>query len=121
MTEGQGNAIRRLRINKDFTDMDNGCCVVNINDVRIALALIEQQDLEISSLEQVHEYDVQMIDDVKGKAVELYNRIEEKDKIIDLMAEWLLNDDTSFGYMGLKEINTKEKLMQYFKNKVKEV
>ena len=41
---------------------------------------VERKDLEISSLKQVHDYDTKMIDDVKGKAVELYDRIEEKDK-----------------------------------------
>ncbi len=48
---------------------------------------VERKDLEISSLEQVHDYDVEMIDDVKGKAVELYDKIEEKDKIIEQQKE----------------------------------
>lgn len=48
---------------------------------------VERKDLEITSLEQVHDYDVQMIDDVKGKAVELYDRIEEKDKTIEQQKE----------------------------------
>ena len=47
--------------------------------------------------------------------------IEKKDKIIDLMAEWLYGDDTSFGYGKLKEINTPEKIIEYFENKVKEI
>ena len=43
--------------------------------------------------------------------------IEKKDKIIDLMAEWLYEDDTSFGYGKLKDINTSEKIKQYFERK----
>lgn len=114
------NEVRPEKLNNEAKRLFEA--IMKIADNRDELQkTVERKNLEISSLERVHEYDVQMIDDVKGKAVELYNRIEEKDKIIDLMAEWLLNDDTSFGYMGLKEINTKEKLMQYFKNKVKEV
>lgn len=34
------------------------------------------------------------------------NLLEKKDKIIDLMAEWLYEDDTSFGYGNLKDVNT---------------
>ena len=45
--------------------------------------------------------------------------IEKKDKIIDLMSEWLYEDDTSFGYGKLKDINTSEKIKQYFERKVK--
>ena len=44
--------------------------------------------------------------------------IEKKDKMIDLMAEWLYEDDTSFGYGNLKEVNTPEKIKQYFERKV---
>ena len=38
-------------------------------------------------------------------------------KQIDLMAEWLYEDDTSFGYGKLKEVNTSEKIKQYFEQK----
>ena len=44
--------------------------------------------------------------------------IEKKDEIIDLMAEWLYEDDTSFGYGNLKDVNTSEKIKQYFERKV---
>lgn len=46
--------------------------------------------------------------------------IEKKDKIIDEMALWLYEDDTSFGYGNLKEINTQEKIKQYFERKVED-
>ena len=49
--------------------------------------MIERKDFEISSLKQVHEHDVQIIDNTKGKAVELYDRIEEKDKTIEKQKE----------------------------------
>lgn len=91
---------------------------------------VERKDLEISSLEQVHDYDVEMIDDVKGKAVELYDKIEEKDKIIDLMAELINNQDIDedickqmLQHKNCDESEEKCKkcIKQYFKNKVKEV
>lgn len=44
--------------------------------------------------------------------------IEEKDKVINEMAKWLYEDDTSFGYGNLAEVNTPEKIKEYFTNKV---
>lgn len=48
---------------------------------------VKRQEFEIASLNQVHDCDVQMIDDTKGKAVELYNRIDEKDEVIKKQKE----------------------------------
>ena len=62
--------------------------IMKIADNRDELQkMIERKDFEISSLKQVHEHDVQIIDNTKGKAVELYDRIEEKDKIIQQQKE----------------------------------
>ena len=90
---------------------------------------VEQQSFEISSLKQVHEHDVQMIDDTKGKAVELYDRIEQKDKIIDLMAEEISKNITNtcpfvdYNYdldcENKCNNNYKECWKQYFENKAK--
>lgn len=44
----------------------------------------------------------------------------KKDKIIDEMAKWLYEDDTWFGYGKFKEINTSEKIKQFFLKKVDE-
>ena len=43
---------------------------------------------------------------------------QKKDKIIDEMAKWLYEDDTWFGYGKFKEINTSEKIKQFFIKKV---
>lgn len=47
--------------------------------------------------------------------------LEQKNKIIDLMAKWLYEDDTSFGYGNLKEVNTIEKIKQYFERRAEDV
>lgn len=93
--------------------------IMKIADNRDELQkIVERKDLEISSLKQVHDYDTKMIDDVKGKAVELYDRIEEKDKIIDLMSEKIA---FSYKVNCIEDIKTyKEQIKQYFENKVKE-
>lgn len=105
--------------------------IMKIADNRDELQkIVERKDLEISSLKQVHDYDTKMIDDVKGKAVELYDRIEEKDKIIDLMAEEISKNITNtcpfadYNYdldcENKCNDNYKECWKQYFENKVKE-
>lgn len=40
-----------------------------------------------------NDYDTKMIDDIKGKAVELYDRIEEKDKTIEQYQNMLVTND----------------------------
>ena len=110
MTEEQEKAIYRIEMHKDLAGMDNGCCVINISDVETILSLIKEQDFRIKSLEQVHEYDMKMIDDVKGTAVELYKRIEGKDEIIDMLAEELES------YIGKKKEEIKESIENLVQN-----
>lgn len=58
--------------------------------------------------EQTHEeiYEMQQVE------------IEKKDKVIDLMAEELYEEDNIFGFGIFKEINTPEKIKEYFEKKV---
>ena len=58
-----------------------------------------------------------MLETVLSMLKQKDKEIEKKDKIIDLMSEWLYEDDTSFGYGKLKDINTSEKIKQYFERK----
>ena len=48
----------------------------------------------------------------------LLNELDKKDKVIDMMAEWLYKDDSSFGLFELREVNTTEKIKEYFYNKI---
>ena len=69
----------------------------------------------ISNLENELKLKDDQIEYVKNE----YGRtIEEKDKVINEMAKWLYEDDTSFGYGNLAEVNTQEKIKEYFTNKV---
>ena len=61
-----------------------------------------------------------LIETVLSMLKEKDKEIEKKDKIIDLMSKWLYEDDTSFGYDKLKDVNTSEKIKQYFERKVKD-
>ena len=50
----------------------------------------------------------------------LKEELDKKDKIIDSMAEWLYGDSESFGYGELKEVNTVEKIKDFFRKKVEQ-
>ena len=80
------NEVRPEMLNDEAKELFGA--IMKIADERDELRkVIRKQDLEISSLKQIHDYDVQMIDDVKGKAVELYNRIDERDETIKKQKE----------------------------------
>ena len=49
----------------------------DIEAIETVLAELEKKDTEISALKMEHEYDLKMIDEVKGEAVKLYNEIEQ--------------------------------------------
>ena len=59
---------------------------------------IEQLENEIQALKQVHEYDVKMIDEVKGNAVKLYKEIDELEEKSARGMEYFGQDRWSFPY-----------------------
>lgn len=65
-------------------------------------SIIEKQRFKIEAQEMEHDYDVKMIDEVKGEANKLY-------KMIDLMAEQLSTP-----------INSKEWVKEYYRKKAEE-
>ncbi len=105
--------------------------IMKIADERDELReTVERQNLEIMAQKQVHDYDVKMIDDVKGNAVKLYKELEEKDKIINAMVEYIANldiDEDICKKMGIfqdceiKDVeNCKKCIIEYFKNKMRQ-
>lgn len=88
----------------------------------------EQQKLEIISQKQVHDYDVKMIDDVKGNAVKLYKELEKRDQIINAMAKYIGSLDTDEDickHIKCSEGNKKREkcvkcVTKYFKNKMRQ-
>lgn len=56
MTEEQKEAIKRLKMHKDFASMDNGCCIVNVKDVEIVLTMLEENDETLDLDEEITKY-----------------------------------------------------------------
>lgn len=105
--------------------------IMKIADERNELReTVERQNLEIISQKQVHDYDLKMIDDVKGNAVKLYKELEKKDQIINAMVEYIANldiDEDICKKMGIfqdceiKDVeNCKKCIIEYFKNKMRQ-
>jgi hypothetical protein len=105
--------------------------IMKIADERDSLRkTVERQNLEIISQKQVHDYDLKMIDDVKGNAVKLYKELEKKDQIINAMVEYIANldiDEDICKKMGIfqdceiKDVeNCKKCIIEYFKNKMRQ-
>lgn len=105
--------------------------IMKIADERDELReTVERQNLEIMAQKQVHDYDVKMIDDVKGNAVKLYKELEERDQIINAMVEYIANldiDEDICKKMGIfqdceiKDVeNCKKCIIEYFKNKMQQ-
>lgn len=89
-------------LKRDFEIVDHEC------------SRLEQEDIRKD--EQIEQYINMLATNDMLHVLEC----EKKDKIIDLMAEWLYEDDSIFGFGIFKEINTPEKIKEYFENKVKE-
>lgn len=88
--------------------------------------IIKNQQAEIENLKTRKERQLKRFgkykENIENKHEEIYEdlvqEIEKKDKIIDEMAKWLYEEDNLFGFGILKEINTPEKIKEYFKKKV---
>ena len=91
---------------------------------------VSRLESKVKAKEMEHEYDVNMIDEVKGEAVRLYKKIEKQEKIIDEMAE-AINEryfDKNNFYLWFEKNIIKQKLgclsdrikiiKQYFEKKV---
>ena len=90
----------------------------NDEDEKTLLQYIEQLEFQLQTKEKVHEYDVNMIDEVKGESVKLYNKIDKLNKMIDEMAEQL----AGIVIFDIEKdepliLGDKEEVKQYFKEK----
>lgn len=79
------------------------------------------ESVEIKGVSVGEEYRIlETVCKVLDLVEKLQKENETKEKIIDDMADWLYVDDTSFGYGKLKEVNTKERIIKFFKNKTEQ-
>ena len=117
--------------NKICTD-----CYIEIEDIKamkILLQYIDQLENQIQAKEMEHEYDVNMIDEVKGNSVKLYKEIRKQNKIIDEMAKAMYSNismlemakigqaidyDPRKMFAGISDEEAIDCIKQYFEKKV---
>ena len=85
--------------------------------IKDVLCVLQKQQEEIRQYEKaLHD---QIIKDYDME-IELKDELEKKDKIIDLMADNIYEDDSNLGYYLCRKYGkcTKEMIIEYFKRKV---
>ena len=112
MTKEEEKELDKLKTYLEYAKTDNlEEVIVSIKTIETVLNILKQKDEQIAKYEKIYkEYD----------CYRWVKELNKKDKIIDLMSKWLYEDDTSFGYGKLKDVNTSEKIKQYFERKVKD-
>lgn len=80
--------------------------------MKLVLSMLENQKKRIDYLMKSIEKKEQSLIEEHEENIECYTKIEEKDKIIDLMAEFIYEEEC-FG-------ENKEDVKQYFENEAKE-
>lgn len=93
MTEEQKEAMKRLKMHKDFAGIDNGCCVVNAKDLEIVLTLIEKQKEQMDYLRRSCDRKEECLIAEQQENAELENELEQKDKRIEQYQNMLVTND----------------------------
>ena len=101
MTTEQKEAIDRLNFHKDFAQIPNNCAIVNVDDIKILLNLIQEQEKEIEKYKKLYQ---KALDD----AVVTAHDNMQKDKIIDELAKAFKQDD----------VRSVEEIKQFYERKV---
>ncbi len=117
----------RKKQKEEFSECIN--CNEDIESLEIILQYIDQLENQIQAKEMEHEYDVNMIDEVKGNSVKLYKEIRKQNKIINEMADIIKDYDIDYSdickYRFIRHCEKapngcKECIKQYFEKKVEE-
>lgn len=122
--------VDRIKFNGDYGQISNGCCILLTKDVNILIEAIEKQDELIEYLRRSCERKDESIISMRDENTELEYKLEQQDKMINLMADEIANSITNtcpledYNYdldcENKCNDNYKECWKQYFENKVKE-
>lgn len=125
MTKEQ--AIERLKIKLDndkkylgqcnpFSDLVNEVRLDN-KSIEIVLSMLKEKDNRINQLESINKFQDKGIKKAVDYTFELNEELEEKDEIIDLMADDIHGTQVECN----RYFKDKEDVKQYFENKAKEL
>ena len=122
--------VDRIKFNGDYEQIGNGCCILLTEDVNALIEAIEKQDELIEYLRRSCERKDESIISMRDENTELEYKLEQQDKMINIMADEIANSITNtcpledYNYdldcENKCNDNYKECWKQYFENKVKE-
>ena len=75
-------------IERNYT-YNNHYSITDLQAIETLLQYIDRLEFQTQVKEKEHAYDLNMIDEVKGEAVKLYNKIDKLKKIINEMSKQL--------------------------------
>lgn len=104
--------LSRNEINKKNENLTAVLDLTDLESLDVVLSMLENQKERIDYLMRSIERKEQSLIEEHEENIECYTKIEEKDKIIDLMAEFIYEEEC-FG-------ENKEDVKQYFENEAKE-
>ncbi len=110
--------LSRNEINKKNENLTAILDLIDLQSLDIVLYMLENQKERIDYLMRSIERKEQSLIEEHEENIECYAKIEEKDKIIDKMAEVICRLDTMNNYDTWN--NDIQEVKQYFENKVKE-
>lgn len=123
--------VDRIKFNGDYGQISNGGCILLTKDVNILIEAIEKQDELIEYLRRSCERKDESIISMRDENTELEYKLEQQDKMINIMADEIANSITNtcpledYNYdldcENKCNDNYKECWKQYFENKAKEV
>lgn len=118
MTTEQKEAIDRLNFHKDFAQIPNNCAIVNVDDIKILLNLIQEQEKELKRLDK----EAQQYFETTIKQVQTFDsQLQKKDKMIDLILDVFFKRFTAqlvleYGIENKEQL--KQKFKQFYERKV---
>lgn len=124
--------INNIKSKGDYGQIGNGCCILLTEDVNILIEAIEKQDELIDYLRRSCERKDESIISMRDEDTELASKVEQQEKIIDLMANHIATSDSELCeylditakckyYAGDNGKTCDSCIKQYFENKSKEV
>ena len=116
MSDKEKEAIEYLKVRLYGNE---GCKSIDVaqRDLRIFLKLIDRTEKEIESWKKYSNEQEENITEKNNKICDLEFEIENKDKVIDLMARAIDNYDAQ---LVINTFKNKEHVKEYFKKKVEE-
>lgn len=104
------NEEKAIKLLKEITEKCDNCKFATCEQCEISLTEVQAIKWVLNDYEDLKKH----FEIVDHECFRLEKEDIRKDMIINKMAEWINGNDDTFGYGTLKNINTEDKVKQYF-------